>query len=487
MYVAEFRTMITIQWRAPMKGTVPYFCHKRMDGGIFHRSATERILVVILTDFSKSGMTMCFKEVQPSKKRPPMLLQPEGWCFPKKRNLQRPRAQWLSPNQEWYWMLECWNFSKIWSSLKAITIPDWIRNADAFQRSATCKGTSTNQSHRIGNGNFHQLMAIAEGSAGNSSHGVREVNQAKLLCVDIVSCCSFHFVSSVFQSQHVEPEVTVIYNMTLTSDLACRSDSLSVWASCRQPVSFCTSTLLWGFSAQWDHHHKTSHALQLLHALDTCHFKDDDSTCQSAHCQFMVATAPSIGPWPLGHGFYRIGDSDRGHLAGLLMSSGLQLGCLPEAATEIHQFFAMFFLLHVWESRRRTCIIANETKVERPTLVIFENGKAYSWWLKFWTWALNAGFLSSLWYSNMMEQHATKTKRTNSGKCLAPKTKPAWTPPFLANYVTVLYMRISILKNAPYKVHPLYQRSYFRFDSNKRKNLPSQLRSWNSTIPNAIQ
>ena len=200
MYVAEFRTMITIQWRAPMKGTVPYFCHKRMDGGIFHRSATERILVVILTDFSKSGMTMCFKEVQPSKKRPPMLLQPEGWCFPKKRNLQRPRAQWLSPNQEWYWMLECWNFSKIWSSLKAITIPDWIRNADAFQRSATCKGTSTNQSHRIGNGNFHQLMAIAEGSAGNSSHGVREVNQAKLLCVDIVSCCSFHFVSSVFQS-----------------------------------------------------------------------------------------------------------------------------------------------------------------------------------------------------------------------------------------------------------------------------------------------
>lgn len=273
--------------------------------------------------------------------------------------------------------------------------------------SATCKGTSTNQSHRIGNGNFHQLMAIAEGSTGNSSHGVREVNQAKLLCVDIVSCCSFHFVSFVFQSSMLNRKWL---SYILWHSLPIWHAALIRWVSGHHVDSRCLFVpLLWGFSAQWDHHHKTSHALQLLHALDTCHFKDDDSTCQSAHCQFMVATAPSIGPWPLGHGFYRIGDSDRGHLAGLLMSWGLQLGFLPEAATEIHQFFAMFFLLHVWESRRRTSIIANETKVERPTLVIFENGKAYSWWLKFWTWALNAGFMSSLWYTNMMEQQKNKT------------------------------------------------------------------------------
>lgn len=49
-----------------------------------------------------------------------------------------------------------------------------------------------------------------------------------------------------------------------------------------------------------------------------------------------------------------------------------------------------------------------------------------------------------IWWSNK------RIKRTKSGKCLAPKDETCLkTPPFLANYVTVLFMQISILRKRP--------------------------------------
>ena len=74
----------TFEWRAPMKGTLPYFGHKRPKWWYFPQKC-DLFQNAVLTDFNESEMTRrC--GTQRSAAIPSTCLQcfetqPEGWCF----------------------------------------------------------------------------------------------------------------------------------------------------------------------------------------------------------------------------------------------------------------------------------------------------------------------------------------------------------------------------------------------------------------------